>query len=150
MKVEPPLFFAIWAGLLTTHVAMFFRILHKLGEYKNEIADNIRRYNARQGYGQSVAKEELAWAYLTPFTSGELRKFAQINDLRLQRYKRELSENVGRRRLPIVGVIYQGAAVIISIAGLTYLVTSVPLSRETYLIGLGLLLLGGVGVYLFL
>ena len=56
-----------------------------------EFGDKIRSHNARNGYDQSVGREDLARDLRNPRKNENLRQFARNNDISFREYKSELS-----------------------------------------------------------
>lgn len=140
MKLSTGEFWGVWGVILAVHVGMFVPYRKKWQAYQDKMASRIRRFNALRGYGQEVGREELAEAYTTPFKTDALSSFAEMNGMTVDSYRKELREGVGVRVLPLFAVFIQAAAMILGLSGLAYLVTSIPVSREVYVFGLGMLL----------
>lgn len=147
MTLSTESFLAAWGTLFLAHSAMLVPYWRKWQAHIADVGDDIRSYNARRGYGQSVGRERLAESYLTPFKSEALDQFTDDIDLSTSEYERQLREHIGKPVLPFIGVVYQAIAITLTVLGLTYFLEGTWVSAELYLFGLGFLFVVSVILY---
>jgi len=130
-----------WASLL----AINYRSLWD--RKRKEIGDEIRSFNAKNGYNQSVGREKLARALLNPFSTKALEDFSKNNDIEYSSYHAKLRRNIDTiMHLRLVAGIF-AAGIILSLFGLSNISSQSLISREFYIILLYLTL--GVNTILY-
>lgn len=129
-----PVYFGVWGTALLAWAALSYEHYGKWQSQLEELGDKIRSYNARNGYDQSVGRDDLAQDLRNPRKNNNLRRFAENNNISLNRYKSGLKERVGNPELHYWSVVLHAIGFTVTFSGITYLAPWGLLPAEIYLL----------------
>lgn len=134
MTLSPTVYFGVWGTALLAWAALSYE---RYGEWEGqleELGDDIRSYNARNGYNQSVGREDLARHLRNPRKNSSLRRFAENNNISLSQYRAGLKQSVGDPELHYWSMVLHLIGLAVTFSGITYLAPWGLLSAKTYLL----------------
>lgn len=134
MTLSPTVYFGAWGTALLAWAALSYEHYSKWQNQLEELGDKIRSHNARNGYDQSVGREDLARDLRNPRKNNNLRRFATNNSISFRRYRTELHENVGNPELHYWSIVLHAIGLAVTFSGITYLAPWGLLPAEIYLL----------------
>jgi len=134
VTLSPTVYFGVWGTALLAWAALSYEHYGKWQSQLEELGDDIRSYNARNGYNQSVGREDLARHLRNPRKNSNLRRFAENNNISLSQYKSEFKESVGNPELHYWSIVLHAIGLVVTFSGITYLAPWGILPAEIYLL----------------
>lgn len=134
MTLSPSVYFGVWGTALLAWTALSYEHYGKWQSQLEKLGDKIRSHNARNGYDQSVGREDLARDLRNPRKNSNLRRFAENNNFSLSQYESELKESVGNPEVHYWSVVFHAIGLTITFGGITYLAPWGFLPAEIYLL----------------
>lgn len=150
MTLSPTVYFGVWGTALLAWGALSYEYYGKWQNHLDELGDEIRSHNARNGYDQSVGREDLARDLRNPRKNSNLRRFAENNNIPLNKYESELKESVGNSEVHYWSVVFHAIGLAITFGGITYLAPWGLLPAEIYLLIVYGLLVASFALYWYL
>lgn len=148
MTVSPTLFGTLWTASFLGWGTLTFEYLRRLRNQRDSIADEIRSLNARNGFGQSVDKEDLALDLMVPRRSESLEEFATNIGKPPRDYISQLEMEVGVPR-SVWGLGFHLLGVFYTISGISYLIPGGIFSSTGYLLSIYLWFLISLVLFLY-
>jgi len=150
VTLSPTVYFGVWGTALLAWAALSYEHYRKWQNQLEELGDEVRSYNARNGYDQSVGREDLARHLRNPRKNSNLRRFAKDNNISLSQYKSELKKSVGNPELHYWSIVIHAIGLAVTFSGITYLTPWGLLPAEIYLLTVYGLLVLSFALYWFL
>lgn len=150
MTLSSTIYFGAWTPALLAWGALSYEYYGKWRNQLEELGDKIRSHNARNGYDQSVGREDLARDLRNPRKNENLRRFAMNNDILLREYKSELYKHVGNPEVHYWSVVLHAVGLAITFSGISYLTPWGILPPEIYLLIVYGLLVASFALYWYL
>lgn len=150
MTLSSTAYFGVWGTALLAWAALSYEYYRKWRRQLGELGDSIRSHNARNGFDQSVSREDLARDLRNPRKYENLRRFAENNNITLSQYRSELHENIGNPEIQYWSVVFHAIGLSVTFGGITYLAPWGLLAAETYLLIVYGLLVGSFALYWYL
>lgn len=120
MTVSTPVFFSIWVAAFLAWFPLAYQYRSEWKSQLQEIGGEIRSYNARNGYDQSVSREALARDIRNPFRNEDIREFAENNHCNPEEYEKELEQVLENPQRLFWAVSLHFLTLILILSGFTY------------------------------
>lgn len=134
MSLSSAVYFGVWTPALLAWGTLSYEYYGKWRYQLDELGDNIRSYNARNGYDQSVRREDLARDLRNPRKNENLKQFASNNNMSIEGYESKLHEHVGNPEFQYWAVVLHAVGLIVVFSGISYLTPWGILPAEIYLL----------------
>ena len=136
MTLSPATYFATWGIIVSAWLFLGYKYYTKWNNHLKSLGNDIRSYNASQGYGQSVGREQLAHNFRTPFQDSHLRSYAEANGVSVRDYTENLKDTLGAPYPLFTTIVLHVLGVLYALSGVSYLTQGGFLSPITYLASL--------------
>lgn len=142
MTLSSSIFGTLWGTAVLAWLALSYQYKRKRKGKISQLGDEIRSYNARNGYDQSLGREALASDLSIPFISSHnIRRFAENNGVSVEEYQAELESHTGHPTAISWAIFVQILGVIYTLGGFSYFTEWGFIPPTIYLL-LNLVLLG--------
>jgi len=113
-------FISIWVAAFLAWFPLTYRYHSKWGSHVQKLGDEIRSYNTRNGYDQSVGRKELARGIAIPFRSMKIQQFADENNTSTEAYETELNQALNGPQRLFWAISLHILTLILILSGVTY------------------------------
>ena len=150
MSVPPTVFFGVWGTAILAWLGLVYKYRNKRDDRIEELASQIRPYNARKNYDRSVSRDILAEAFYDPFKTEDLRKFTNNNNVSVSDYKSEIYEELGNPQWLYWVVKFHIVGTLFTLSGITYWLPWGIVPTQIYLVILYSLLAVSLILYFYI
>lgn len=134
MSLSQSDFIVLWGTSILAWLALSYTFYGKSRVRKSEIGDDIRALNARKGYDQSVARDDLARDFIVPFFRSYIDEFARNNRIDSEEYLSALRSRLGRKTILRSAILVNSLGAVYALGGLTYFVSGGAFDPLTYVV----------------
>jgi hypothetical protein len=141
------MFLAAWGPAMLAWLGLGYQYQKKQENRIEDLASQIRDYNARNNYDRSVSRDTLARDFYNPFETEKLREFTNNNSISVNKYESEIYEELGNPQQLYWTIKFHIFGILLTFSGITYWLPWGFVPTQVYLFILYLLL--GISVLLY-
>lgn len=150
MSVSSTVFFGVWGTSILAWLGLGYQHREKRENRIEELASQIRHFNARNNYDRSINRDTLAKAFYSPFKNKTLKEFAENNNTSVYTYRSKIYGELGNPQWLYWTIKFHIVGTLLAFSGITYWIPGGFLPAQTYLLILYSLLATSVILYFYL